>query len=332
MMARRVSRLIDAAVTIDFTVGDEPGALALAAISAPSIAQVLRDAAALLQEVREYYESDQAKGSGEPADPDSLDGIGAMISAEVAAQEISDLAFLTRSQMRVCLSALEAAIDSQDPLKMVARADDAIRRLRRGLIPLENALGEFEGVAPPIRVWFDLEISLRIRSLYSALRRRVLADGHPTADQLRGRLEVVTRHLAELRSAEIYRFLRIDDRVQMRALYRRAVVWLNQPDDPDAAGGRHLWQDLTSFVELLRGVNNRQELREHDRLVLERACRIMADEARAPETVEGELLEELRNVVGRDDELDALVLGPGGEPAAAWLSPLRRVRDVLAGG
>jgi hypothetical protein len=330
-LLRRVSRLIDSAATFDFNVGDEPGSLALAAIAAPSIAQLLRDASALLRQVRDRYESDAAPGSGEGPDPDSLDGIGALISSQVAAQEICDLAFLTGSQVRYCLGQLETSIASQEPLQMVTRADDAIRRLRRGLIPLENALGEFEGVAPPIRVWWDLEISLRIRRLYFALRRRVLKEQRvETLEQVEERLALVSRHFADARSSEIYRFLRIDDRIQMRSLYRRIVLWMKDAERSPVVGWR-LWQDLTSFVQLLTGVNNRQELQEHDQRVIARAFRELAAVESPPEVVPEDLLGELEYVLGRDDDLDELILSPDTHLPSAWAPVLVRLSGELAG-
>ena len=327
---RRVVRLLDAAVTVEFNIDDEPGCLALAALSAPTIAEVLRDAVVLLDEVRGYYESDRASTAAAGQAPDSLNDIGALISTQVAAQEISDLAFVTRSEVRHCLAALETAIGSQDPPRIVVRCDDAVQRLRRGMIPLENAIGEYEGVAPPIRVWWDLEISLRIRSLYAGLRHLVVTVPPPTDGNLRSRFDEVTRELVTLRSAEIYRFMRIDDRIQMRVLHRRMELWLGQTDENDPVEGQRLWQELVSFVQLLVGVNNRQELQAHDQRVIARACQVLLEAEPRPDHVPRSLLEELGNVVGRDDELDRLILDGGASGPTVWEEVLLRLRESLA--
>lgn len=328
---RRVVRLLDAAVTVEFNIDDEPGCLALAALSAPMIAEVLRDGVVLLDEVRSYYESDRVRAAAERQDPESLNDIGALISTQVAAQEISDLAFVTRSEVRHSLAALEVAIGSQDPPRIVVRCDDAVQRLRRGMIPLENAIGEYEGVAPPTRVWWDLEISLRIRSRYAGLRHRVVTAPPPTQGDLRTRIEQVTRELAQVRSAEIYRFMRIDDRIQMRALYRRMVLWLEREGGDDLVEGQRLWQELVSFVELLVGINNRQELQAHDQRVIARACQELLEAEPRPSRVPESLIEELENVVGRDDQLDRLILEGGSSGPTEWEGTLLRLREALAG-
>ena len=327
---RRVVRSLDAAVTVEFNIDDEPGCLALAALSAPTIAEVLRDAVVLLDEVGGYYESDRASTSAGGQAPDSLHDIGALISTQVAAREIADLAFVTRSEVRHCLAALETAIGSQDPLRIVVRCDDAVQRLRRGMIPLENAIGEFEGVTPPTRVWWDLEISLRIRSLYAGLRHRVVTVPAPADRDMRVRLDEVTRELAALRSAEIYRFMRIDDRIQMRALYRRMVLWLGHEGGDDPVQGQRLWQEMVSFVQLLVGINNRQELQAHDQRVIARACQVLLEAEPQPSHVPRSLLEELENMVGRDDELDRLILDGGTSGPAEWERALLRLREALS--
>ncbi len=327
---RRVVRLLDAAVTVEFNIDDEPGCLALAALSAPTIAEVLRDAVVLLDEVRGYYESDRASSAAPGQATDSLNDIGALISTQVAAQEISDLAFVTRSEVRHCLAALETAIGSQDPPRIVVRCDDAVQRLRRGMIPLENAIGEFEGVTPPTRVWWDLEISLRIRSLYAGLRHRVVTAPPPGDGETRARLDAVAQELATLRSAEIYRFMRIDDRIQMRTLYGRVVLSLGHEGREEPAQGQRLWQELVSFVQLLVGVNNRQELQAHDQRVIARACQVLLEAEPRPDHVPRGLLEELGNVVGRDDELDRLILDGGASGPAEWEGALLRLREALA--
>jgi hypothetical protein len=319
----RVSRLVDAALAIDFRVSDEPGALTLAAISAPSILELLTNAEVFLKEAQDYYDSKQVtEGLSEPG---SLDDIGAMISSEMAARDIRDLSFIATGQIRSCAERLEGAIGRQNILNMVSCSDDALCRLRRGLIPIEAAIGEFEGIPPPGREWVDIDISLQTRRLYGQLRRELLAVGEPDDEELRPRLSEFSVRLAEMKASPVYTSLRINDRVQVRGLYERIARWLKQGKERSPVEARSIWQDLSTFVGLLAEINNRQELHEHDRRVIQVAYHSLYANVRPPKVIPGEILEQLRTLEGRDDELDRLILHGSSRRPEDWEGPIRRL-------
>lgn len=334
-------RLIKQAKGIDLLVTDEPGSLSLAATSAPQVLGVLRDAVDLLISIQDIYEfvapddADEEVEETPPVRADergvslfSLDDIGALISSEIAAQEIGNLAFVASAQLRTAIERLEAAITEANPLSMVSVGDAALRQFSRGLLPIESAIYEFEGKVPPIRVWGDLQTSLQTRRLYGDLRRRFLSIAEPDDVHLEERLWEMGRELANLRTADIYTQLRIDDRLQIRGLLRRISEWLAD-EERKPIDGRRLWQDLTTFANLLSQVNNRQELQEHDSRIVAQAYQTLFRRPPFPSEIPMAILARFHAVLGRDDELDALIFGADDASIEQWESTLRRLLVTL---
>lgn len=260
------------------------------------------------------------------ASTDSLLEIGALISTEMAAQEVADLAFVAEGDLRRCTVELEGARDSGDAWKAAAAGDKALRHLRKALISLESAVHEFEGTESPRRRWFDLEVSLEIRRQYSRLRR-VVQEVEPHAEEdpgaaLRRFQEAVTA----LRSVPVYHLLRYADRQLMSHLVQRIR---DQEGDPSAEGAARLWQDVVGFVELLSQVNRREELMRHDREVVTEAHRKLFRSRRGAVSLSEDLLEGLRRVASRDDELALLVEEPDRFPLSRWEQPLLRLQETL---
>ena len=242
----QVSRLIETANAINFEVTDRPGSLTMAAVSAPTILSAVQKAVAVLDEMERYYD-----GVSDPETADTLFDIGELISSEMAAREITDLAFIAGRELRTCAEQLERSIADEDLVAMVSGCDAALRRLRRGLIPIEAAMCEFEGISPPLRRWVDLEVSLRIRRLYAQFERAVAAVAGESV-QMQMRLAFVASRIANIRSSELYTCLRIEDRLEMQKLFARIVSWLDGGDHRAANYGQELWQDVRTFVLVTR--------------------------------------------------------------------------------
>lgn len=320
----RMGDLIEAVNAIEFQVSDRPGALSLAAISAPTIRATVARAVAVLDVVERYYPD-----VVDPETAETLFDIGAMISAEMAAREITDLAFVARRELNRCRERLDRSIAAEDLVAMVSSCDAAIRRVRRALIPIEGAMCEFHGVEPPMRRWVDLEVSLRVRRLYAQFSRAVVAVADDTV-QLEIRLAFLASRMSNIRSSDLYSCLRIEDRLEMQKLFSRIVRWLDSGDDRQSSRGFELWQDVKTFAALLLEVNNRQELREHDRKVTCKAVHRLFVNDTQERNVPEDLRLELQTVLGRDEELDACILC-GRELTGERLElPLRRVCDQLS--
>jgi len=140
------------------------------------------------------------------------------------------------------------------------------------------------------------------------------------------------RRIAILRDRTIYPYLRIGDRRAIRLFQKRIGRWLESDDGSGAQtqAGERLWQDLVGFAGLLCQVNRRQSLCEHDRELVAHSLRVISTYASYAKAVPTTLLEAMQTLLGRDDEIDDLLLDPSrAATAVAWRIPLTRLLDEL---
>ncbi|MCB1037607.1 MAG: hypothetical protein KDD47_27495, partial [Acidobacteria bacterium] len=167
----QIDDLLDQVSAIDVTSSEDTGSLSEFVRERPRTLELLQGGEEVLRQVEERFDAAGFKAPGEaPVASDSLFEIGEMISTEMAAQGLADLAFIARGDLRACFQDLRSA-DARDFWRLASLIDRALRRLRRGLISVESAMCEFEGRKAPIRVWGDLDTSLEIRRTYGELRR-----------------------------------------------------------------------------------------------------------------------------------------------------------------
>jgi hypothetical protein len=325
----RLGAFIQELQRMRFQVPEDEAAVARSALFAPRLAQVIAQAVALLQAAQEHYERYGTIADEQVADSESLDDIGKLISTEIAGQEIADLLFLARTELKGTLQDLITSVDQEDFLRVASSCDSGLRTLKRTLISVESAIYEYEGMDPPMRQWTDLEISLRTRRLYADLRRHILGGGRPSDAALPDRLAGVHDRLDQLRELDVYPLLRFDDRVTMRELRRRLGTWVTA-EPHDLLEGRHLWQDLTGFAELLKEVSHRQELRQHDRAQLRRAYHQLFGRGAHPPELPEDLLFQLDALHGLDDELDDLLLRRERRDLPRWRGMLSRLLHRLS--
>ena len=225
-------------------------------------------------------------------------------------QQLGDLAFVARSELVEIRGNLQASIDQDSKWQIAAQSDRAAGRSVRALLPVESALREYEGKEPIRRVWFDLDDTLDIRRRFVRFWLEVQAESSP-ADDLRPSVERVAMMIGDLRQDPIYPYLRLDDRLDLRALQKRMLAWLEEPSR-DAETGRRLWQDATGFFNLLMQIQRREELREHDLVQLGRVLRRLQDEGGGSRPMsrktQAELREQLLDMAGRESSLDEFLI------------------------
>ena len=174
---------------------------------------------------------------------------------------------------------------------------------------------EYRGLEPRRRVWFDLEDTLEIRRRFIRFWLEVQRKESPTGDDLRPALERVAMMIDDLRQDSIYPYLRLDDRLDLRALQKRILSWLegaSSDGSGEAESGRRLWQDASGFFNLLMQIQRREELREHDLVQLGRVLRRLHDEGGGSKPMGRELFAELRELLldmaGRESSLDQILV------------------------
>lgn len=326
LFARRLAQLIRMVESVDVRVPEDSALIGLAADLVPKVLRQLRDGVELLSEIEAFYDPSHLKPPARDPNTDSLLHIGQMISSELAARDLADLVFFARSELRSSLERLmEAATQDGMQLMVASNCEASLRCLRKALVSVESSLYEFEGKTATPRQWFDVELSLQIRKLYWNLRRETELAGRDGRG-LEERLRKVLYRVVAFRELSVYPFLRVDDRVHLRRLLKRILDWLNSKDR-DPTDGRRIWEDLTSFAEILVQVSHRQELQDHDRDLVTRVYRLLrrSDQRTMPPALWG----ELDSILGLDEELDELITTRQPQ-LEAWREPVARMVESLS--
>ncbi len=325
--SERLTQLVAQVEGADVRVPEDSALISLAADLVPKVVHLLREGIDLLVDIENFY--GPVRGAAERENPESLSQIGLQISAEFAARDLNDMAFFARTDLKNALEVLiSSATHKHNQMTLASNCEGGLRRLRKALISVESAIYEFEGRAAPERHWFDVEVSLQIRKLYWNLRRETSGRGKEGEKSLEGRLRAVLYRILAFRELSVYPFLRVDDRVHLRRLLSRILDWLNSVER-DETVARRLWQDLSSFAEILVQVSHRQELRDHDLRLVARAYRTLFPFGARRRAVPEDLLAELQTLLGLDDELDHLIAGGASQPVEVWRKPLKRLQASL---
>ncbi|MEO1368971.1 MAG: hypothetical protein AAFX50_17480 [Acidobacteriota bacterium] len=329
-LSRRFEHQLHEVVQLDVRVPEDSALIGLAADLVPKVTRLLRTGVELVRDTEELYDPTHAVHAEKPAGADTLMHIGMLISSELAARDLVDVAYFARHELEGVLKLLEGAATGRgDELTLASRCESGLRCLRKALVSVESAIFEFEGREAPKRQWFDVELSLQIRKLYWNLRRETEAASDSEDDPER-RLRRVLYRIVAFRELSVYPFLRVEDRVHLRDLLKRILDWL-RADDQDHAEARRLWQDLSAFTGLLVQVSHRQELQDHDRDLLLRVHARLFRRPERPQDVPTELFEELEKLLGLDQELDDLIVNRI-LYVEAWREPLERLRRQLDQG
>jgi len=330
-LLERLDALISQTQTVEFTIAEDTGYFAIDDDLVRQVRKVIRVTADLLQEIMEAYDTESDHEGEIAADSDTgfLREIGAQIASQTAVQGVTGLAFVSRGRLLDMQEALASAIKSRKIWTVASCADAGLRGAGRALIALESAIREYEGLPAQYRCWQSIDDALDIRRLYSQFRRAILRHGTPEGEELTARLRNAAQRIATLRNLDIYPLMRIDDRLEIRRLQKRILAWLEGQGDHSEQAGARLWEDLVSFARLLGAINQREELREHDRLAVNGIYRRLFEGGPVPEQISPEHLTILEPLLGREDDLDHIILNPGEHSIQDLRDPLERLREEL---
>jgi hypothetical protein len=279
-LLEKIIRLSLSASAVDIATYEEDAVGALRAGLVPVVVEILEDVLAFLDRLLD------PEGIGE-----APDGLG---------ERIADLAFVARLELRQRMAGLTRLPADSDSWRIIAAAGSCLRQVQKALAALEAVLARAEGIAPVLSFHDELALALVARRAYASFRRQLRAVGRLPG--ISDRLQGAATSIAYLFDLEIYRDLRISDRVQLRRLLERILRWAGP--DVDRQGGERIWEDLLGCAALLAEISKRQELEEHD----ERVCREILDRLIAASSPGPELPPDVRPLVesltGRDDDLD----------------------------
>lgn len=296
------------------------------------VEQLVAKAIALADQVLDHYEGDIsepdvddfpfAKPTAGASSNESMtfyQGIDELMSNHGEAR-VADIAFLASTELHQKLATLRRLHEGMVGWEVVGECGSALRRVVNSLTALEVVLCEVEGLEPRLTYATELSRSLQVRRQYRLLRQAI--GDEPAEHEIRRRLRRIGTRIAMLIGHEIYPNLRVHDRSQIRKLQERILDWLMCDGETGACllEGQRLWQDFDGFAGLIHQVSRRQELEEHDSVLLTRLM------SRPEEALADAFREEGAALEGLDDELDTLIDQSAPDPAE-----LRRVLErVLA--
>lgn len=183
-----------------------------------------------------------------------------------ALTSIADSCFLAQSELKPLLLELQRA---NAPDAGLAAVEATFRKLRRICTRLLMLLG------PLVDRRVDLtaeqqeivEASIAVRRLYTRFRRSLV----PCDDdaQVPVALRIGASALSQILNHVSSHDIRVQDAQVFRSMLARVLGWLGDSGSTEA--GRRIYSDLTGLADLLRLVNQRQELRAHDAEVIDAA-------------------------------------------------------------
>ena len=316
-LMERAAELIERGKGLQMVIPQDTGFFTVEPERIQGILGLLDDASVLMREVTAHFEDESH----------SMD----IAEAVLTPQELADLAFLGRNELQELHSSLEQAATASNTWKIVSETDRSVTRSIRALIPIEAALRDYQGLEPIRRRWFDLDDALEIRQCYIRfwLEARRAAE---SAGDIAERLRHFSTLIAELRRTKIYPYLRIDDRLEIRAVQKRIFAYLEEPGDDAQREGQRLWQDMVGFFDLLMQINRREELLDHDRLMVGRIYRELSDPSSTPERLPIEMHRKLMSLASQEPDLDDLLLNDEPARSVDYLGPLGKLRDRLMQG
>lgn len=302
----------------------------------PRVREILRDTASLFERVSELYEPEE--------DLEDYESSGAfyrlvdrLVKVEMASQQIADLAFMGTFELRGTLRRFdqleEQVSGSADESSSEAVLDEAVslcfrgkRKILKVVTALENAAAKEAGLEPRLDFLSELNAALEIRRAYTKMRRAVLEDGEPSAEAVGTRLHRACTAMARLRGRDAYWRMRYGDRRGLRDLQRRVLEWTRVAGENGYRDGLRLWQDVSAWVQLLREINRRAELQEHDREVVDEAYAELCFSDPPWDRISEDLWHRLATLYGCDDTIDDLVERGERSAPEAWREPLERLR------
>ena len=309
-----VSKQVDQGSSLKIVVSEDTGMFKLDKALIDNTKALIRETSEALLNVIDTFEvSPPAAGS----------------SSTLSPQEVADLAFVCRAELKELDKGFDAAVADGSLWKIAAANDAVVSRAVRALIPIETTLREYGGLPSILRQWFDLDDALEIRLQFANFWIAMKKDGEPTPETLDPLLLQITRMIGMLRRDPIYPYLRIDDRLEIRAVQKRIFGYIEDKSATPEKDGMHIYQDVSGFFDLLLHRHRREELVENDRFLVDSIIREVFDFGTPPEIFPEDSFEDLHSFVSMDPELDQLLLVGSPGPAEAFHEPLKRIRNQL---
>ncbi|HYQ16546.1 MAG TPA: hypothetical protein VEQ58_12335 [Polyangiaceae bacterium] len=212
---------------------------------------------------------------------------------------LEDVCFVAGLELSRALGGLVVASGRDSLLAL----ESAIRKLYRVLHAVLHGARSIAGaplesdVQLERRLAVELESALAVRRMFGRFRRSLRRAESDERHAVLTALRYAAGALASLVASPHYQALRASDRELLRRQRDRLLEWAHAGNPTSA--GLQLLDDIFTSADLLRGVEGRQELRDHDAKLIRE---LIADTTRD----RAAWLVELERLSGMDETLDAL--------------------------
>ncbi|MGC4093731.1 MAG: hypothetical protein QM756_38690 [Polyangiaceae bacterium] len=228
----------------------------------------------------------------------SVDLLVALQDVEHDRDGIADICFAGAFELRRVRRRLLEAHGHEAELVSAESARRKLRRAVRAVLVAGKHGGDAQSSAFAEQDRAELQAALSVRRLYARFRSSLRRPSDETAEAVLSALRYAVGALALLVGSPEYEQVRTADRLLLRRLRDRALGWARNGQPRDA--GLELLQDAWTAADLLRGINQRQELRLHD---VQLVAELMSENAVEPSG----WFARLDPLLGLDDTLDALI-------------------------
>jgi hypothetical protein len=317
-LLEKIVRLSLSAGAIDIAAHERAEAPELRTGLLPVVGELLEDALAFFDRIQNTYGGDEGDEGDEdalaagpaapaagPAGGESGAGnfrreVDEILLDQAHGERVADLAFIARLELRQKMASLTRLPAEADSWRIIAAAGSCLRQIQKALAALEAVITRAEGITPVLGFNDELTSALAARRAYASFRRQLRLVGRLSG--ISDRLQGAATSIGDLFDLEIYRDLRISDRVQLRRLLERILRWGGP--DLDREGGERIWEDLSACAALLAEISKRQELGEHDDWACEEILRRLGAASLPGPELPTDVKSLVESLAGRDDDLD----------------------------
>lgn len=221
---------------------------------------------------------------------------------------MGDAVAQTIEQLEAAARGLAVELIHSDPPSLIATCARFKGTLIKSAINLERQHCAHMGTKPTLTHHMDEEGALAVRRAYTSFKRAlrpVHADDLTKLEEMIPLMERASQALAALCADASFPRMYYRDRLQSLDLRRRIQLWLEEPTDMAHAEG--LRQEVVQMSEGFNGINQRQELKEHDTRQIQELLGRWSN-MNENEYLEPEHFDALGALLGRDALLDGWIM------------------------
>lgn len=289
----------------------------------PAIQGELEGALSLISLILAYYEPlVQTKSESQLlAEGEDGDSRGSNPTAD-----LTDLLFIARIELMQQGERLGSLQDDTDPWEAISICAATRRRILKLSTVIDKDICAIEGEAQEEAPYpSELERSLLVRRVYGRFRKAIVQGPSPDKESIESRMAMAAREIEVIVNGEVYQDMRVEDRRQFRTFSVQIEDWLAMGESFNEFEGITIFQEVVNFSQLLMQVNNRGDLQEYDSRVLVEIHTELFCKDEVPTEISPDVLERLKSLYGRDDELDHLMDYVEESPPVFWKNPLERI-------